>query len=305
MNQMSLEISQEILEGFEYVPVDIKVGTVATFSKGTGSPLLLLHGYPQTHATWEKVAPRFAEEFRCVVVDLPGYGQSRFASKDLCKGNSSKRAVAAMLIKVMANLGHAEFNVLGHDRGARVAYRMALDHPDVVRKLGIIEIVPTADMWAKFDDADMALKAYHWTFLAQPSPLPERLIGSHPEEYLEYTLTAWTKSKSLEAFSDAALNSYRAQFRDPDCVHAMCEDYRAGAAFDRQLDEKDLTAGRRVRCPLHFVWPSNGFPARMGDPKALWAKWADNISGIEIDAGHFAQEENPDAILSAFLPFFR
>ena len=172
MHQMNSDKPLGILDGFEYVPVEIDEGTIATFSKGTGRPVLLLHGYPQTHATWEKVAPTFAKEFRCIVVDLPGYGQSRFASEEQVRGNSSKRAVAAMLIKVMAKLGHSEFDVLGHDRGARVAYRMAMDYPDVVRKLGIIEIVPTADMWAKFDDADMALKAYHWTCLLYTSPSP-------------------------------------------------------------------------------------------------------------------------------------
>jgi len=298
-------MSTNHFEDFEFAFVEIEEGTVATFSKGTGRPLLLLHGYPQTHVTWEKVAPKFAEEFRCVVLDLPGYGQSRFGSAELCRNNSSKRSIAAMLIKVMMKLGHHEFDVVGHDRGARVSYRMALDNPDVVRRLGIIEIVPTADMWASFDDADMALKAYHWTFLAQPSPTPERMIGSHPEQYLEYTLAAWSKSKSLSAFSDIALDSYRAQFRDPDCVHAMCEDYRAGAAIDRQLDNEDLVASRKIHCPLHFVWSSHGFPARTGNPKALWSKWATNVSGTEIDAGHFAQEENPTAVLKAFLGFFR
>ena len=188
------------MHDFEYVRVETETATLATFSKGSGRPLLLLHGYPQTHATWEKIAPILSEEFRCIVVDLPGYGLSQFSSAAACRKYSSKRAVAAILVKVMAELGYSEFDVLGHDRGARVAYRMALDHPNVVEKLGIIEIIPTSDMWASFD-ADMALKAYHWTFLAQPYPLPEDLITSAPIAYLESTLAAWTKSKSLAPFS--------------------------------------------------------------------------------------------------------
>ena len=301
---MKPHISSSLLHDFEYVRVETETATLATFSKGSGRPLLLLHGYPQTHATWEKIAPILSEEFRCIVVDLPGYGLSQFSSAAACRKYSSKRAVAAILVKVMAELGYSEFDVLGHDRGARVAYRMALDHPNVVEKLGIIEIIPTSDMWASFD-ADMALKAYHWTFLAQPYPLPEDLITSAPIAYLESTLAAWTKSKSLAPFSPDALESYRAQFRDPNCIHAMCEDYRAGAGFDRELDLRDRDQGRKIACPLHFVWSSDGFPARTGNPLSLWNAWATSVTGTEIDAGHFPQEENPKAILDAFMPFFR
>lgn len=293
-----------LLHDFEHVPVETETGTLATFSKGSGRPLLLLHGYPQTHATWENVAPTLSEEFRCIVVDLPGYGLSQFSSPEACRKNSSKRAVAATLVKVMAKLGYQEFGVLGHDRGARVAYRMALDHPNVVTKLGVIEIIPTSDMWANFD-ADMALKAYHWTFLAQPYPLPENMIGLDPIAYLETTLISWAKSKSLAPFSKDALESYRAQFRDPNCIHAMCEDYRAGAGFDRGLDISDREQGRKIECPVHFVWSSDGFPARTGNPISLWSEWATSVTGNEIDSGHFPQEENPNAILDTFGPFFR
>jgi len=296
-------MSSILQQNFEYKAVEIEEGTVATFSKGFGHPLLLLHGYPQTHATWEKVTTVLSEKFRCIVVDLPGYGQSPFNSAKSCRQNSSKRAVAAMLVKVMGKLGYTDFNVLGHDRGARVAYRMALDYPKAVRKLGIIEIVPTGDMWEKFN-ADMALKAYHWTFLAQPYPLPEKMIESNPIVYLEATLTSWTKSKSLEPFSKTALQSYRAQFSKPDCIHAMCEDYRAGATLDRNLDESDRKQGRKIECPLHFVWSSHGFPAGTGDPLSLWSDWATSVTGSEVDAGHFPQEENPEATLNAFIPFF-
>jgi haloacetate dehalogenase len=290
-------------QNFEYKAVDTEEGTVATFSKGCGHPLILLHGYPQTHATWEKVASFFSERFRCIVVDLPGYGLSQFGSAQLCRQNSSKRAVGAMLVKVMAELGHADFYVLGHDRGARVAYRMALDHPKVVKKLGIIEIVPTGDMWEKFN-ADMALKAYHWVFLAQPYPLPEKMIEANSIDYLEATLISWTKSKSLSPFSKTALKSYREQFRKSNCIHAMCEDYRAGVTFDRELDEEDRANGRKIECPLHFVWSSHGFPAETGDPLSLWSDWATSVTGNEVDAGHFPQEENSKATLNAFVPFF-
>ncbi|MCF6326489.1 MAG: alpha/beta hydrolase [Devosiaceae bacterium] len=291
------------LEGFHHELIDLGGVSISTHSKGAGRPLLLLHGYPQNHATWGQVAPGFAERFQCVIVDLPGYGDSRFATAKECRENSSKRQVAEILVRLMAKMGFNKFDVLGHDRGARVAYRMALDHTEVIQKVGIIEVIPTGDMWGQFD-ADMALKAYHWVFLAQPYPLPESLISANPIAYLEWTLRSWTKSNSLKPFSSAALHSYRKQFRNPDCIHAMCEDYRAGVVSDRALDDADKAAGRRIQAPLHFVWSNKGFPALTGDPLAQWSEWTTTLTGTEIDAGHFAQEENPKAVLDAFVPFF-
>jgi len=212
--------------------------------------------------------------------------------------------MAQDMIALMSSLGHESFMVLSHDRGARVAYRMALDHPENVTRLGIIEVIPTSDMWDAFD-ATMALKAYHWTFLAQPNPLPENMISADPVAYLDWTLTQWTKSKSLDVFAPSALDSYRDQFKDPQHIHAMCEDYRAGATLDRDYDEEDRVKGSKIQAPLLFAWAEDGFPAKTGDPLGLWKSWAEDVRGKAIsNCGHFAQEESPDEILNCFIPFF-
>jgi haloacetate dehalogenase len=204
----------------------------------------------------------------------------------------------------MDALGLERAHVLGHDRGARVTYRLALDHPDRVARLGIVEVVPTGDFWAAWS-ADLGLKAYHWTFLAQPAPLPERMILADGPGYLDWTLASWTKAGDLSPFSDAALAAYRAQAADPARVSAMCADYRAGATVDRALDEADRTAGRRIAAPLRFIWAADGFPARTGDPLAIWRCWADDVTGSEIaGVGHFAMDEAPGAVLDAMLPHF-
>lgn len=271
---------------------------------GEGPPLVLLHGYPQSHVTWHRVAPELARHFTVILPDLRGYGSSEAIAADSESHAYSKRAMARDVITVLDRLGFARFNLLGHDRGARVAYRLALDHPDRVERLGILEVVPTAEMWRHFD-AGMAMKSYHWTFLAQPAPLPERMIGADPAAYLDWTLKSWTKSQSLEAFDPRALDAYRAAIADPSRIAAMCADYRAGATIDRVLDEADFAAGRKITAPLCFVWSEHGFPARTGDPLGLWRKWAREVTGQSIDAGHFAQEENPEAVLQAFTAFYR
>lgn len=269
---------------------------------GEGPPLVLLHGYPQTHAAWHRVAPTLAKHFFCVVPDLRGYGRSSIPEPDADHRAYSKRAMARDIVAVMAALGHRRFNLLGHDRGARVAYRLALDAPEHVDRLGILEVVPTAEMWNRFD-AEMAKSAYHWTFLAQPHPLPERLIAADPVAYMEWTLASWSQKGSLDAFAPAALDDYRRSYAQPDRVRAFCEDYRAGAGVDRALDVADFEAGRKIEAPLHFAWSSHGFPARTGDPMGLWRSWAKTVTGQSVEAGHFVPEENPEGVLSAFIPF--
>ena len=225
-------MNESVLEGFERHQITVGDDNLSVHVGGEGKPLLFLHGYPQTYATWSKIAPVFAQQFKCVAVDLPGYGQSSIPSAQPAHAAFSKRHMAEMLVETMSTLGFAKYGLLSHDRGARVAYRMALDHKERIEKLGIIEVVPTGDMWRQFN-AEMALKAYHWTFLAQPHPLPETLIAADPIAYLDWTLQHWTMSKSLDVFAPQALESYRDQFRDPKRVHAMCEDYRAGDGIDR------------------------------------------------------------------------
>jgi haloacetate dehalogenase len=172
-----------------------------------------------------------------------------------------------------------------------------------VTRLGIIEIVPTGDFWAAWN-AELAQKAYHWTFLAQPAPLPERMIGADPVAYIDHTLRSWTLDRTLDIFPQAALDSYRVQARDSARIAAMCADYRAGATIDRALDEADRAAGRKIGAPLCFLWAEGGFPGQTGDPAALWRRWADNVTDRSCRSGHFVMEENPDAVTEAFLPFF-
>lgn len=290
-------------EGFTQRHVATNGVTLSVHEGGAGPPLILLHGFPQNHRCWVRVAPEFARRFRVIVPDLRGYGASEAPPDDTGHTTYSKRTMAADIVGLMDALGLVRASVLGHDRGARVAYRLALDHPDRVSRVGIIEVVPTGDFWAAWN-ADLALRAYHWTFLAQPAPMPERLIGADPVAWLEHTMRSWTLSSSLCLFEDAAMASYRAQIAEPERLAAMCADYRAGATTDRALDEADRAAGRQIAVPLRFLWAEGGFPARTGDPLALWRHWAPNVTGTSCVSGHFVMEENPAAVVETFLPFF-
>lgn len=290
------------LPGFECRRLTANGIELSVHLGGGGPPLLLLHGYPQNHMCWARVAPELARRFRCIVPDLRGYGGSDAPADDEQHTLYAKRTMAEDMVGLLDALGLQAAAVVGHDRGARVAYRLALDHPQRVRLLGVLEIVPTGDFWAAWN-ADLALKAYHWTFLAQPPPLPERLIGADPVGYMDWTLAGWTRNGSLDAFPPESLESYRAQARQPRRIAAMCADYRAGAGMDRRLDEADRDAGRRIAAPVHFLWAEGGFPARTGDPLGLWRRWADRVTGQAIaGSGHFMLEEQPEAVLRALLP---
>jgi haloacetate dehalogenase len=269
---------------------------------GAGPPLLLLHGYPQTHACWHKIAQPLAREFTVVIPDLRGYGASSAPTGDAEHTTYSKRAMAQDCLALMRDLGHARFAVAGHDRGARVAYRLALDHPDAVRLLLPLDILPTAEVWRRLT-AERALKSYHWAFLAQPKPLPETLISKAPVYYAEHTLKSWAKPRDLSPFSAGALEQYRALLTDPARVHAVCEDYRAGATTDRRLDEADLAGRRRIACPTHVIWGSDYLGSGKTSPLEAWRAWCGDLSGTEIDSGHFLAEENPDATAEAMLGF--
>ncbi len=292
-----------MIEGFHQQDIELEDALISLHVAGRGAPLLLLHGFPQNHMTWAQVAPLFARHFQVIVADLPGYGASRVLTELPDHAGYSKRQMAQVLVQAMALLGHDRFGVLGHDRGARVAYRMALDHPGVVLRVGIIEVVPTAEMWAAFD-ARMALAAYHWPLLAQPAPLPENLIAGAPEFFLNHTLASWTLDRSLTVFPASSLTAYRAQMADPERVHAMCEDYRAGAGIDWELDAQDKASGHKISAPVHFCWGPGGFPASTGDPLEIWRGWAEKVTGNQIDAGHFVPEEAPGAVFESFRPHF-
>ncbi len=291
------------IPGFDAYEISTGDVTLSVHRAGRGKPLILLHGFPQNHACWVKVAPTLAERFDVIVPDLRGYGRSDAPPDDEAHTAYSKRRMAADIVALMDAFGLPDAGVLGHDRGARVAYRMALDHPERVSRLGIVEVVPTGDFWAAWN-ADLALAAYHWTFLAQPSPLPEKMIAADPVGYIDWTLASWTASKTLEPFGAEPLESYRAQAREPARIAAMCADYRAGATTDRELDEADRAASRRIAAPLAFIYADSGFPARTGDPAGLWRAWADDVRARPADGGHFLPEENPKAIIDAALAHF-
>lgn len=276
---------------------------IAVREIGAGPPLLLLHGFPQNHRCWLPVLARLAEGRRCLLPDLRGYGDSDAPVDDADHTVYSKRRMARDLTSVLDALDIDRADVAGHDRGARVAYRFALDHPDRIARLAILEVVPTLAFWDAWT-ADLAQKAYHWNFLAQPAPLPERLIGGAPDDWIDATLSSWTLSKTLDPFDDAAMDSYRAQAADPARLTAMCADYRAGFHADRGIDATDRTAGRRIAAPLLFIWARHGFPASTGDPAGIWRTWAESVTDTAVESGHFAMEEAPDQVADALCSFF-
>ncbi len=291
------------ISGFSKTEVPTDEVTLSVHRAGKGAPLILLHGFPQNHSCWTKVAPALSERFDVIVPDLRGYGESEAPADDEAHTAYSKRRMAADIVALMDALDLPRAGVLGHDRGGRVAYRLALDHPGRVSRLGVVEVVPTGDFWAAWN-ADLALAAYHWTFLAQPAPLPERMIGADPVVYIEWTLASWTGSGTLAPFDPDALESYRAQARDPGRIAAMCADYRAGATTDRRLDDNDRAAGWRIAAPLAFIYAKGGFPAQTGDPAGRWRAWAENVTATAADGGHFLPEENPQAVIDAALRHF-
>jgi haloacetate dehalogenase len=215
--------------------------------------------------------------------------------------------MAADAVAVMAALGHTRFRVVGHDRGGRVGYRMALDHVAAVEKLSVIDIVPTHAMWLE-RTVPQAMGYYHWLFLAQPAPFPERMIGADPVAFIDHTLASWTKAKSLVPFVPAALAAYRAFFSEPARLSATCHDYRAGATADLAHDIADMTAGRRIACPVLALWGAAGIPAKgpadpASSPLETWRRWAPDVRGAALDTGHFVPEEDPDGTLRALLAF--
>ena len=289
----------DLYPGFASHWVDTPAGKSFARTAGSGPPVVLLHGYPQTHVEWHRIAPVLARTHTVVVPDLRGYGWSAIPESH-GGAQFTKRRMAADIVALMEALGHVQFAIVGHDRGARVAYRLTLDHPGRVTKLVSLDVVPTAVMWEKFD-AVQALRAYHWTFLAQPEPLPEILIAAAPERYCDWTLASWTGAKSLEPFGPA-LAHYRAAFNDPKRIHAFCEDYRAGATLDRADDEADRAAARKIPVPMLVLWGAKGGFGG-SDPVATWRDWATDVRGHAIDCGHFLPEEAPDATAAALAEF--
>ena len=270
---------------------------------GSGPPLLLLHGFPQTHVCWHKVAPELTSRFTVVATDLRGYGASSKPEGGENHLNYSKRAMALDQLHVMQQLGFRRFSVAGHDRGGRVAHRLALDHPEAVERLAVLDIAPTATMYAS-TNRSFAEAYYHWFFLIQPFDLPERLIGASADYFLRWTLNAWCKVDG--AITEEAFASYRQAFESPGAIHAACEDYRASATIDLEHDLVDDRAGRRLAMPVLALWGLKGTVGREFDVWQVWRdKSASQVSGKDLYCGHFLPEEAPEETASELLKFLR
>lgn len=262
-----------------------------------GPPLLLLHGFPQTHAIWHRVARQLADRFFLVMPDLRGYGDSSKPTGGGDHAMYSKRAMARDMVALMQSLGHPRFALCGHDRGGRVAHRLALDHPAAVERLCLVDIAPTLDMYAATDMA-FARAYYHWFHLIQPAPLPERMIGGDPIAYLHHKLGGWG-GQGLTSIEPEALAEYERCFT-PEAIHATCEDYRASASIDLEHDRASRAAGDKIVCDLHLLWGARGVVHRLFDPMALWtAQCAGHVTGEAVPAGHFIPEECPDRVAGA------
>jgi haloacetate dehalogenase len=288
------------MEDFETGVVTVGADALAYRARGRGPAVVLLHGYPQTSLMWHRVAPVLARDFRVVAVDLPGYGRS--AAPAAGPVRYSKRRMAADIAAVLDGLGEDDAVLVGHDRGARVAYRMALDHPGRVRALAVLDIVPTGAVWDGFD-AGRALQFWHWPFLAQPAPLPETMIGRDPVWFIDTLMAGWTRTGDLSAFDPGALAEYRAAFCDPARIRASCDDYRAGATLDRDHDETTRHAAQRIHQPVLTLWGASFAAGGARSPLDVWRAWADHAEGEAIDSGHFLCEENPDETLLHLVPF--
>jgi haloacetate dehalogenase len=293
----------DLYPGFESRWIDTSIGRIFARVGGEGPPLLLLHGYPQTNVIFHRVAPALAKQFTLVISDLPGYGWSVAPASDREHTPYTKRAMAMVMVEVMEAAGFAQFRLVGHDRGGRVAYRLALDHSGRVAELAVLDIVPTYDIWHSMDDR-VAMQVWHWQFLAQAEPLPEMLIGKAPIEYWNWLAASWTKRKDLACFDRQALAHYHASFEDPLRIHATCGDYRAGRGADLRHDEADRAAGNKLTCPMLVLWGDSGIPSETANPIATWRAWADDVRGHGIDAGHFLCEEAPEPTAAALLEFF-
>ena len=285
--------------GFEQRRIATSGAEINCVIGGSGPPLLLLHGYPQTHAMWHRVAPQLAERFTVVCSDLRGYGDSAKPDGSVGHVNYSKRVMALDQIEVMRTLGFSRFRIAGHDRGARVTHRLCLDHPQAVERAAVLDISPTRIMFGGTNQA-FATAYYHWFFLIQPFDLPERLIGADPIYYLHRKIGGW--SGGIELFDPRALAEYERCFSDPATIHASCEDYRAAATIDLEHDAADVE--RRIECPLLVLWGTKGVVNRMFNPIADWNSVARDVTGKPLVSGHFLAEEAPEETLAELQAFF-
>jgi haloacetate dehalogenase len=291
----------------DFDAIDVDVGETRIFLRrsGAGPAVLLLHGFPQTHLMWRRVAPLLARRFTVVCPDLRGYGRSGCPASRADHAPYAKRAMANDMVFAMEKLGFARFSVAGHDRGGRVAYRLALDHPERVERFAVLDVLSTADAWERADKR-LATAFWPWSLLAQPEPLPERLVSSAPDAVIDDALGGW--GSPGDAFDPEVRAAYIDALRDPARVHAICEEYRAAATLDHEHDAEDRQAGRRIACPVLVLWsgrgPLDSWYADEGGPLALWKAWANDVRGGALDAGHFFPEEVPERTAQELSAFF-
>ncbi|MBK7658129.1 MAG: alpha/beta hydrolase [Betaproteobacteria bacterium] len=294
-------VPQEALfPGFRVVRAPGAGAEVHAVVGGSGPPLLLLHGYAQTHALWHKVAPRLARRFTVVAADLRGYGDSGKPATDANHEPYSKREMAKDAVALMAHLGHGRFALAGHDRGARVSHRLVADHPQAVTRVALLDIAPTLAMYERTDMA-FARAYWHWFFLIQKAPIPETMIGHDPAGYLAFKMR--DRGMGADPFDPRAWAEYVRCFT-PEAIHATCEDYRAAATIDLEHDRADRDAGRKVECPLLALWGSRGVIEKCYDALAEWRRVATHVRGKSLPSGHYLPEEVPDLVADEFETFF-
>jgi len=288
-----------MFEGFKKAKIQLDDIDINYVIGGSGLPVLLLHGYPQTHVMWHKIAERLAEKFTVIASDLRGYGDSGKPPTDERHEPYSKRKSAIDQVELMKSLGFDTFYLVGHDRGGRVGHRMALDHQDAVKKLVVMDIAATYTMYTT-TDMEFATAYYHWFFLIQPFDIPERMIGSDPRYFLEKKFGQWGRDSG--AFTKEAFEEYLRCLTD-ETIHASCEDYRASASIDIQHDQIDIDNNNKIACPVLCLWGDKGFVGKKYDIVAEWSKWASDVEGYALPCGHYLPEEAPEETLAALLKF--
>lgn len=288
-----------MFKNFENKLIHLDDATINLKIGGDGPPLLLLHGYPQTHVHWHAITPLLDSSYTLVLPDLRGYGDSLGPRPDPKHYHYSKRTMALDMILLMEQLGFSQFCIVGHDRGARVAYRLALDHPEKVTHLVSIDTVPTVDIWEAIDK-DSCIEAFHWSFLAQPAPLPEKMIGADPSFFLHYLLKQW--AGQAKPLTESAIAHYEKHFCKPSVLQAMSEDYRAGATVDMEHDLEDRASGKKITCPVLVPWGNQYTPSSL---LPIWQNWAYDVCELSLDCGHFVAEEAPEQLAKALLEFLK
>jgi haloacetate dehalogenase len=287
-------------DAFSREVIDVEAGRVFVRRAGSGPVVLLLHGYPETSLAWRKVAPDLATEFTVVAADLPGYGESTLSDTLIAEGRVSKRTMARVVADAMGELGIAQYAVVGHDRGARVAYRLTLDQPDRIGALAVLDVIPILDMAERLT-YEAARQMGHWFWLAQASTVPETLIGLDPDSYVRHIIEQWGGSDSIEC---EAVGEYVRCMRKPEVLRVMGAEYRADQ-LDLEHDRTDRMAARRIACPLLALWAQGGLTEQFGDPLALWRNWADDVTGGGLPGGHFLMEGSPQELTALLRPFLK